>query len=44
MLDKDFHRLQIQNDINGNWECHYYFGLILGFLCLLVSIAWVVHM
>ena len=44
VLDKEYQLILIQKDLNDSWVCQYYFGLLLGLICLLVSMAWVIHM
>lgn len=44
VLDKEYQLIVIQGDLNDSWICQYYLGLVLGVLCLFISIAWFLHM
>ena len=44
IIDKDYQMILIQSEVNETWVLHYYFGLILGIICLLISLAWWIHM
>jgi hypothetical protein len=44
ILDRDFQMIKIQEDLNDSWVCQYYFGLVLGIFCLIISLAWWFHM
>jgi hypothetical protein len=44
MLDNQYEIMTIQNDLNDSWVLQYYFGLIFGIVCLLISLTWFVHM
>ena len=44
LLDKEHKMYQIQTGLNDKLICHYYLGLVLGVLFLLVSIVWFLHM
>lgn len=43
VLDKEYQIVAIQKDLNDSWVCWYWFGLIFGIICLIVSLAWWVH-
>lgn len=44
MLDNQYEILQIQNDLNDSWVLQYYFGLVIGIVCLIISLTWFIHM
>jgi LMBR1 domain-containing protein 1 len=43
LLDKDHKMYKIQTNLNDEIICHYYFGLLLGILCSIVSLVWIIH-
>lgn len=44
VLDREYQLVAIQQDLNDSWICQYYFGLVLGVFCLIISLAWFIHM
>lgn len=44
VLDKEYQIINIQNDLNDSWVCHYWLGLFVGIISLLISVAWWIHM
>lgn len=44
LLDKEYEYIQVQTELNDSWVLHYYFGLVLGFITLLIALAWFAHM
>ena len=44
LLDKDYKMYKIQTELNDETICHYYLGLVLGIIFLILSIAWFIHM
>ena len=44
VLEREYQKIQIQKDLNEKFTCHYYLLILLGILCLLISLAWFIHM
>ncbi len=44
MLDKQYDLVEVQTDLNESWVLHYYLGLFLGIITLLIALAWFAHM
>jgi LMBR1 domain-containing protein 1 len=44
LLDKEYEYIQVQTELNDSWVLHYYFGLLLGIITLLIALAWFAHM
>lgn len=44
VLDKDYKMYKIQTELNNETVFHYWLGLVLGIIFLLISITWFIHM
>ncbi len=44
ILDKDYQLVLIQTELNESWICQYWLGLFIGIICLIISLAWWIHM
>lgn len=44
LLDKDYKMYKIQTQLNDELVCHYYLGLILAVIFILLSLSWFIHM
>lgn len=44
LLDKDYKMYKIQTNLNDELVCHYYLGLLLAFIFILLSLCWFIHM
>ena len=43
MIDNEYQMIAIQEELNDEWVLKYYLGLVLGIICLIISIAWFLH-
>jgi hypothetical protein len=44
LMERRFKVLEIQKELNNKWVLHLYLLLLLGILCLIVSLAWLAQM
>lgn len=43
ILDNEYQLIEIQKDFNDEWVLKYYLELLAGILCLILSLAWFIH-
>jgi len=43
MLDNEYQMVEIQSELNDEWVLKYWLGLFVGIICLLISLAWFIH-
>lgn len=43
VLDNEYQMIEIQQDLNDEWVLKYYLELFVGIICLIITIAWEIH-
>jgi LMBR1 domain-containing protein 1 len=43
VLDNEYQMIEIQSELNDEWVLKYWFGLLLGIICLILSLSWFIH-
>ena len=43
ILDNEYQMVEIQSELNDEWVLKYWLGLFAGIICLIISLAWFIH-
>jgi LMBR1 domain-containing protein 1 len=43
VLDNEYQMIEIQQDLNDEWVLKYYLELFVGIICLIITLAWEIH-
>ena len=43
VLDNEYQMVEIQQELNDEWVLKYWLGLFAGIICLILSLAWFLH-